>query len=319
MRKGYCVRQLVSRHLEHFLALCRTRNMHLAAAHTGVSQPALTRSLKILEAAFAAELFRRTPRGLEITEAGAALLRHVRAVEQAARLAEMEVRAVGDTLRGTVRIGVGQVLAVSAFPQLAVDVHHRFPDLAMVIRTGIAGELVNKLVRHDLDLVAAAMPEDPLPDGFLAQPLFETGMAVICRDKHPLHAARAPGLDALRRYRRVGFIEDHDFDVRALRAFGERPPPPAIETTSVNVMFGILAATDHVSIVSDLIVAPAERAGLRRLRLAQPLWRLRIAAICRDTLQSARPVVAIRQALSAIAPTAGVASTQAEKDRRLGG
>ncbi|MBU2483494.1 MAG: LysR family transcriptional regulator [Alphaproteobacteria bacterium] len=61
------MRLLISRHLENFLALYDARNMHLAAQKKGISQPALSKSLKVLEESLGATLFERTHRGLEPT------------------------------------------------------------------------------------------------------------------------------------------------------------------------------------------------------------------------------------------------------------
>ena len=56
--------------LRDFLAVAETGSLSRAARRLGLSQPTLTRRMAALEERFHAELFRRTPRGVELTEAG---------------------------------------------------------------------------------------------------------------------------------------------------------------------------------------------------------------------------------------------------------
>ena len=69
-------------HVRYFLALCSERNFTRAARRCGVSQPSLTRAIKVLERELGGPLFRRLPGGLELTELGAELKPHFRAISR---------------------------------------------------------------------------------------------------------------------------------------------------------------------------------------------------------------------------------------------
>ncbi|MDF0599376.1 LysR family transcriptional regulator [Psychromarinibacter sp. C21-152] len=295
------MRLLVSRHLENFLALYDARNMHVAAERKGISQPALTKSLRILEDDLGTELFVRTHSGLEPTNAGRALFRHARVIDQEARFAELDVRDVHDTMGGRIRIGVGPVLAVSTFPPILAAFHRRFPKVEISVETGISNHLVDGLMREEFDVVVAALPEMPLPDRFAAYPLYTTGMAVICRRGHPLERQGTIVRDDLDGYGRVGFVEDREFEKKARRVFGAHADQlrPIVQTTSLTVMFGILAATDYYAIVSSMIVPRAEREGLASFSPEDGLWSLEIELMCKASLANTRPVRVLRDALLA--------------------
>jgi DNA-binding transcriptional LysR family regulator len=296
------MRLLVSRHLENFLALYDARKMHAAAERKGISQPALTKSLRLLEEDLGAELFVRTHKGLEPTEAGDVLYRHARAIDQEARFASMEVREVQRNLGGRLRIGVGPVLAISTFPAALVDFHRQFPSLEVVVETGmISTQLIDSLIHDNLDMVIAASIEQPLPERYGSFLLFKSQMIALCRAGHPLHSSAKVGLDELAAFGRVGFIEDREFEKKSRRAFGSRADRlrPVLQTGSLSVMFGILAATDYFAIVSEMVLPRAQREGLARLPVEHELWHIDIELMCKISLFESRPVTAIRRALLA--------------------
>ena len=67
-----------SRQLKYFVAVAEERNISRAAARLNLSQPPLTRHIQSLEEELGVLLFKRTTWGVELTEAGEALLIHAR-------------------------------------------------------------------------------------------------------------------------------------------------------------------------------------------------------------------------------------------------
>jgi DNA-binding transcriptional LysR family regulator len=106
--------------LRDFLAVAESGSLSAAARRLGVSQPTLTRRMAALEERLGAELFLRTPRGLELTEAGEAILEPARHMEQEARAAEVAVTGRDRALAGAVRITATEGLAIDWLtPELA--------------------------------------------------------------------------------------------------------------------------------------------------------------------------------------------------------
>ncbi|TNB48844.1 LysR family transcriptional regulator [Martelella lutilitoris] len=301
------MRLLVSRHLENFLALYEAGNMRAAAQRKGVSQPALTKSLQLIENELDVELFERTHKGLVATETGHILYRHACAIEQEARFAALEISHMREAMGGRIKIGVGQVLAVSIFPALLADFHRRFPNVEASVEAGISNGLLQSLMRDNLDFVIAALPEASLPDKFVTLPLLSTDMVIICSTEHPLCREKEITAEALTAFRRVGFLEDREFESRARQCFGNRSEAlrPILQTTSLNIMFGLLTTTDYYAIVSDMIVPKAEREGLAARNMEGGLWTLDVELICKASLVSSKPISAFKEAFSARTGKAG--------------
>jgi DNA-binding transcriptional LysR family regulator len=92
------------RQLEHFLAVVEEGSFTGAAARVFMVQSSLSASLLALERELSTDLFIRSRRGVEMTDAGRALVEPARAAVQSIERARDAVVEVKGLLRGTVRI-----------------------------------------------------------------------------------------------------------------------------------------------------------------------------------------------------------------------
>lgn len=269
--------------------------MHEAALRKGITQPALTKSLRTLEEEVGNDLFKRTAKGLEPTETGTALYRYARAIDQEARFAALDLQRSSFEAKALLRIGVGPALAVSTFPPVLVKFHRIFPEVQVTVETGITSRLIESVLRGDLDVMVSAKPERDLPELFTAVDLFDHTMVVICRQDHPLRTRTSIAIEDLGAYGRVGFLEDYDFDAHAQRTYGRRVDSmkTVMRTNSTAVMLEVLAATDYFAIVNEIMVPRARREGLLPLTIQDPLWGIRIQLICRLAFVDSRPIKSI--------------------------
>ena len=68
------------RRLRYFVAVAEEGHVTRASERLGMAQAPLSQQIKTLEREMGAQLFRRRPRGVELTDAGAALLVEARAI-----------------------------------------------------------------------------------------------------------------------------------------------------------------------------------------------------------------------------------------------
>ncbi|MFG3126662.1 LysR family transcriptional regulator [Streptomyces tendae] len=94
------------RELRYFAAVAEELHFTRAAERLYVSQPALSKQIRALERQLGAELFRRDPQGVSLTEAGAALLPHARRVLADWTEGAAAVEAARAARRGTLVVGM---------------------------------------------------------------------------------------------------------------------------------------------------------------------------------------------------------------------
>src|SRR5260221_11744932 len=93
------------RHLRYFVAVAEEGHVTRAAERLGIRQPPLSQQIQALEAELQVQLFRRKPRGVELTQAGQALFAEAQAI---LRQGDHAGTAARRTARGEAgRIGLG--------------------------------------------------------------------------------------------------------------------------------------------------------------------------------------------------------------------
>src|SRR5215207_5605670 len=166
-----------------FLAVARERSFTRGAAKLGVSQSALSHTIRALEARLGVRLLTRTTRSVSPTEAGERLMQSVgpRLEEIDAEIAA--VSELGDKPVGTVRItAIDHVVDSVLWPRLA-PVLEQYPDVRVEINSeyrmmDIAAERYDIGVRYgdqvQQDMVAVRLTQDS-PMSIVAAPrYFET-------------------------------------------------------------------------------------------------------------------------------------------------
>ena len=85
-----------------FYTVAKTQNISKAAKELYISQPAISKSIQKLEESLGCELFRRSSRGVLLTEEGELLFTHVSSAFETLTLGE-------DKLKNSLELGVGHL------------------------------------------------------------------------------------------------------------------------------------------------------------------------------------------------------------------
>ncbi len=181
------------------LAIADTRSITRGAAREHIAVAAASKRLSDLEARFGVPLFERRARGVEPTEAGRALVRHVRSLHAQLHALESEVVEFSRGIKGHLRVAASAGAISECLP----------PDLA-------AFSQAHPQIRISLDdltsaEVQAAVAEGRADVGIFVPPLLDTRLATRPYRRSQL-AVMVPKAHALARRRRVRFEEllDHD-------------------------------------------------------------------------------------------------------------
>src|SRR5437868_7659519 len=145
------------RRLRYFMAVAEECSVGRAAERLRMAQPPLSVQIRKLEAEIGTALFRRGTRGMELTEAGQALLsRASEALALAAEGAEA-ARAVAAGRRGRLSVGYMFVLAHAVLPKLVPELRRSLPKVDLEFIELSASTREARLLDHSVT-VALCMP-----------------------------------------------------------------------------------------------------------------------------------------------------------------
>ena len=173
------------RHLVCFLEMARQGSLARAADVLAVSQPAMSKTLKELEALLTVSLFVRSKSGISLTEAGVAFLRYATPSVQALREGVNALRG-GEYAGGTVRLGVLSTVESVLIPELVSRLHRQHSSLVVSVVTGPSAYLLSQLRVGDVDLVVGRMTDSPEILGMNFEHLYSESMTLVVRAGHPL-------------------------------------------------------------------------------------------------------------------------------------
>ena len=129
------------RDLRYFEVTAQLEHVAKAAAQLHRSQPAITKSIRRLEADIGARLFDQSGRGIRLTAEGRALLRRARELRLEMESLRQEVADIAGGRTGTVRLGVTSTAAEYLLPELAQALLLEAPEVRMEISVRMAEEL----------------------------------------------------------------------------------------------------------------------------------------------------------------------------------
>lgn len=124
------------RKVRYFIAVAEERHLGRAAERLHMSQPPLTRQIQLLEEEVGVALFKRTPRGMVLTQAGESLLEDARSIEMLVQQAAERARRAGQGLQGRLDVGVYGSAMFDGIPRVLARYHAEHPEVKIVIHPG---------------------------------------------------------------------------------------------------------------------------------------------------------------------------------------
>ncbi|GAA5231881.1 LysR family transcriptional regulator [Verticiella sediminum] len=265
------------RDLDYFLTVVACGQISKAAEQCGVSQPALSKSLRRLETETGLTLLDRGRHGVFLTSAGLVFVEHAR-----------KLRAeYGDAVRNTheMRMGQAGLLRLGAtratmdefvLPTLARLLPRR-PAMRVQLRYGLSDDLRVRVDAGELDL--AVMPVYGEAASETDACIHSETLCVAASERHPLALQRRVSARELLDFPWIMPMQGSDARralEHSLAASGVAAPPASLEVESYSEgTLRLLAESQMIALVPEAVVGKGGRQRLARLpvRLASPLRR----------------------------------------------
>ncbi|MEQ9198984.1 MAG: LysR family transcriptional regulator, partial [Rhodospirillales bacterium] len=217
------------RHFRYFLAVAEEGHITRAAERLGIQQPPLSQQIKAMEAELNVQLFRRLPRGVELTEAGRALLPEARAIISGVEEAVAKTKRASRGEEGVLSVGFTSSSPFHPFvPRIIRRYRERFPKVELILEEAGTAEMAEALKAERLD---AAFVRSPVADrtGLALYLLLREPMLLAVPQDHRLTAGTRPVAlhelagEPLVLYRRAAGQGLYDAIMEACRSAGFEP------------------------------------------------------------------------------------------------
>ncbi|MEY4752802.1 MAG: hypothetical protein RJA44_477 [Pseudomonadota bacterium] len=176
------------RQMRYFLALAEERNFGRAAERLHMAQPPLTRQIRALEDELGTPLFLRTSKGVELTDAGLALLDEVPNLLALAQRARERTQRAGQGLTGRLDVATFGSGILDAIPRVLARFHRERPEVKIVLHNLTKAEQLEALRERRITVGFNRLV--PPQDDLCVEQVLRESMMVGLPARHPL-AARA--------------------------------------------------------------------------------------------------------------------------------
>jgi len=174
------------RQLRVFVTVAQAKSFSRAGEVIGLSQSAVSHSVKELELQTGVRLLDRTTREVVLTEAGQQLAFRLERLLDELNSTLRDVGRVGQQLSGTVRVAASQTISAHLIPQCIAESNQRYPDINFVLHDRPQQWVLESIRQGDVDFGIVIDP-GPVTD-LECEIVLSEPFLLLCRDDDPLAA-----------------------------------------------------------------------------------------------------------------------------------
>ncbi len=234
-----------------------------AAEAAFITQPALTKSVKQLEAWYGVPLFDRRKKGVVPTPYGEVVIKRIRALLGAFDASKRDIQLLAGLEAGELRIGVAPYSASYALPAALSKLIGRSPGVRFRVEVKDPNTLIDMIVRSEIDLYLGTIHNIDIPENATIVNLPSEDIVACCRKKHPaLRKKELKPVDIFQ-YPLIGPSFHIRFDrfLRNLEASTKKGLSLALECDDIAVILSIVEQSDCISALPRSVLRRAVKLG----------------------------------------------------------
>ncbi|MFC3884919.1 LysR family transcriptional regulator [Bacillus songklensis] len=266
------------RDLRHFMEVANQKNFTKASSTIHLSQPALSKAVKRLEEELKVELFDRSTRMLELTDAGKIV--YNQGVKVFNTLSDLT--ALLDDLMnlptGEIKIGIPPLIGTLFFPFIAKEFHKHYPKVALELVEHGAKQIIATVEEGKVDLGIIVLPADEKK--FTVYPFIKEEFVFYTHTSHHLAHRESVSLNELQDEKFILFSNSftlHDRIIQECRNAGF-DPTISYKSSQWDLIIELVAAELGITILPKSIFNKLNHANIKTIPLVNPtpMWELGI-------------------------------------------
>jgi DNA-binding transcriptional LysR family regulator len=147
------------RHLRYVVTVAEEAHITRAAEKLGIQQPPLSRQIKTIEQEIGVRIFRRTPRGVELTEAGRAFVDGARSIIAAMGSTLEVTRRTARGEQGRISVGCTNAAVLNSLvPRVIREFRKTLPLVSVTLTEDSSNNLIECIQNNQIDVAFVRTP-----------------------------------------------------------------------------------------------------------------------------------------------------------------
>lgn len=172
------------RQLRVFIEVARLKSFSRAGEEIGLTQSAVSRCVRELEAELGLKLIDRTTRDVQLTDVGANLIASVSRLLGDLDDTLREIREIGEQRRGRVIVAASPTIACRLMPRVVAASERQFPFVTLGLRDDVQSDVLRKVKSSEVDFGVVIEPLDVAD--LVCEPLMIDSFCLVARADHAL-------------------------------------------------------------------------------------------------------------------------------------
>lgn len=170
--------------LRYFLTIAEEGSITKAAQKLHISQPPLSKQIKLLEEELGVILFVRGKRNIQLTEAGAFLKSRAEEIISSFTLVQRQLNEYRNGYKGHIHIGAVEAVAINYLPDILKGFCDKYENISFDIWCGSTDDILHKLDKGNIDIAFIRSPYDEQKYEHFR--LLTDSWALLIPEGHPL-------------------------------------------------------------------------------------------------------------------------------------
>ncbi len=190
---------LSTRH-EIFIEVAANLSFSRASEILFISQPAISKHIKALEAYYKTTLFERKGNLVELSHAGKLLLNRLKEAKKIQSQLEFELSILKDQLRakGQLKLGASTTVALYIIPKILSAFHQKYPEVKISLLNRNTDTIVQALIDQEIDI--GIVEGKKKKASILYQPFVTDEVVAVCSAKSSIAKKKSLTIADIKNY-----------------------------------------------------------------------------------------------------------------------
>lgn len=256
--------------ITYFVEVAKEKNFTRASNNLHISQPALSKAIKILEYETNTKLIDRSTKSFKLTDEGEIFYENaIKALE----IINLEIYKLEDSLTASKKhltLGLPPVIGSVYFTSIVATFKEKYPDIEVKILEEGSNNIKNKVEDETIELGVVILPIES--KNLKTIPITNGEVMLVVSKNHILSSRRSINVEELKNEKFITFDENfmmYDKTINACNLSGFKPDI-IIKTSQWDFIIELVALNQGITIMPKPIVERFKAKDIKTIKIKKP-------------------------------------------------